>query len=141
MFKESAIEFSKRWLDGSGYDNPPVEQMLKNEWIKESAPQISRISPKHSEKNSHYNIYRHFSNYVHGNVLHKESYGNEKLWIISETINLSAVMVELINTKILNNSKRKEISEWMKRVAKNSSYFLQLWNLRREKINAERKRF
>lgn len=141
VFPKNATDFSKKWLDKSGYDNPSVEQMLKTEWIKTSAPQIYTASPKKADKNSYYNIYRHFSNYVHGNVLHKESYGNEKLWIISETLNLSVVMIELINTKILDNSRRKEVLEWIKRVAKNSPNFLRLWALRRDKINSERNQF
>lgn len=138
IFPKNATDFSKKWLEKSGYDNPSVEQMLKTEWIKISAPQICKISPKKADKNSYYNIYKHFSNYVHGNVLHKEDYGNEKLWIISETLNLCVVMIELINTQILGNSRRKEILEWIKRVAKNSPNFLKLWSLRREIIARER---
>lgn len=138
VFPESASNFSKKWLDKSGYDNPSVEQMLQTEWIKEASPLMRSVSKKNIDKNSFYNIYRHFSNYVHGNVLHKEDYGNEKFWIMSETINLSIAMAELVNVKILDNSKRKVLSEWIKRVSKNSSGFMRVWNQRRERINTER---
>lgn len=138
IFPETSSGFSKKWLDKSGYDNPSVEQMLQTEWIKEASPLMRSVSKKNIDKNSFYNIYRHFSNYVHGNVMHKEDYGNEKFWIMSETINLSIAIAELVNVKILDNSKRKVLSEWIKRVSKNSSGFMRVWNQRRERINTER---
>lgn len=138
IFPETSSGFSKKWLDKSGYDNPSVEQMLQTEWIKEASPLMRSVSKKNIDKNSFYNIYRHFSNYVHGNVMHKEDYGNEKFWIMSETINLSIAIAELVNVKILDNSKRKVLSEWIKRVSENSSGFMRVWNQRRERINTER---
>ena len=83
-------------------------------------------------------MYKHFSNYIHGNVLSKDDYGNEKFWIISEVINLSGQMVELVSIKILDNSRKKEISEWIKRVSKNTPEFIKLWNSKKEKIARER---
>lgn len=135
-FPENSSDFSGKWLKKSGYDYPPVDQMLKTEWIKESSPQCS-FCPKNIEVNPYY-IYKHFSNYVHGNVLSKEDYGNEKFWIISELIMLSGMIAELVNTKILDNSKRKEIFEWIKRISKNNPKFVEIWSLRRKKINTER---
>lgn len=129
IFPENSSDFSHRWLKNSGYDYPPVDQMLKTEWIKKSSPQISCVI--NLEVNPYY-IYKHFSNYVHGNVLVKEDNGNEKFWIISEIIILSGLIAELANTKILNASKKREISEWIKRVSKNEPKFLEIWNLQRE---------
>jgi len=136
VFPKNTDEFSGKWLGNSGYDNPPVDQMLKTEWIKESSPQISSFA-KYPENNP-YIMYKHFSNYIHGNVLSKDDYGNEKFWIISEVINLSGQMVELVSIKILDNSRKKEISEWIKRVSKNTPEFIKLWNSKKEKIARER---
>lgn len=136
IFPEDSSEFSNRWLKKSGYDYPPVDQMLKTEWIKESSPQMT-FSSKNIESNPYY-IYKHFSNYIHGNALSKETYGNEKFWIISETLMLSCRMAELISIKVLDNPKRKEIAEWIKRVSQNNPKFVEVWNLKRVHIEEER---
>ncbi|MFZ2969548.1 MAG: hypothetical protein WA063_00205 [Minisyncoccia bacterium] len=136
IFPENPNDFSGKWLKRSGYDYPHVDQRLKTEWIKESSPQYSFYT-RNAEINQNY-MYKHFSNYVHGNVLSKEDYGNEKFWIISETIILSGRIAELVNTKVLDNSKRKEIFEWIKRISKNRPKFVEAWKLPRNKINEER---
>lgn len=116
---------TKAWLKTSGYGYPSVEQMLKKEWIKSSSPQTNAAN-KNASENS-YKIYRYLSNYVHGNILSKEHHGNEKMWVISETILLSMIIAELVSVKILNNSKRKEIGICLKKVSKNSKVFRYMW--------------
>ena len=128
IFPKNSSDFSHKWLKNSGYDYPPVDQMLKTEWIKKSSSFVINV------KVNQYHMYKHFSNYVHGNVLSKEYYGNERFWIISETIILSRLIAELVNTKILNNSKKKEISKWIKRISENEPKFLEIWSLQRKKI-------
>jgi hypothetical protein len=121
-----ADKHTQKWPKGSGFAYPPsLEQMLKEDWIKTSSPQMSTANPNITKTT--YKIYRHLSNYVHGNILNKEYHGNEKMWIISETILLSTRIAELVSVKVLGGSKRKEIADCIKEVAKNADDFKKMW--------------
>jgi len=120
---------SNRWLKESGYGFPPVEQMLKEEWINESSPQISYAKGGVAE--DIYKVYRGLSNYVHGNILSKDHHGNEKIWIIAQTMALSFRVTELINVKMLDNSKKKEIGSCLAEFTRSSASFKDMWQKRK----------
>ncbi len=118
-------EMNKEWLwKNKSLQYPDVASMLNNKLIQVSSPQIYEKSK--SQENP-YVIYRHLSNYVHGNLLSASHHGNEKFWIISETFTCSAYVAELVSNKILNGSKRTEITKWIKEADKTYSDFRNLW--------------
>jgi len=120
--------FSRRKLEGLGLNFPPLPQMLKKETIKASSPETIKIFSKTTEKV--YNTYRFTSNYVHGNVLAKNIHGNERLWIIAKVQILSNLIVDLVNTKVLGDSRKKELVEWMNKLSQKRQAFVNFWRER-----------
>ncbi len=117
--------FSSKWLDRSGYNFPKVPNMLNSQWISMASPQFNlRIQ---SADLDHYYVYKALSNYVHGNIFSRQTHGNEKFWIISETWMLSIQIIELVSVKILDNSFRVEISKCIKEFINSRKRFINLW--------------
>ena len=120
--------FSRRKLNELGLNFPPLPQMLKKEIIKDSSPETIKTFPKTTKKV--YNTYRFTSNYVHGNVLAKNIHGNEKLWIITKVQILSNLIVDLVNTKVLGGSRKKELVKWMQELSQRRPGFVNFWRER-----------
>lgn len=76
-------DLSKGKLEALGLKFPPVEQMLKKDWITESAAETIKVFP--TVPDQLYTTYRNFSNYLHGNDMSNIFNGHEKLWIISKS--------------------------------------------------------
>ncbi len=131
-FPEGIELFSSNWFRRSGYEYPPVDQMLKEEWIRESSPQLTARSG--GGQGNTYVVYGHLSNYVHGNVLVKDHHGNEMFWVISEVLILSGRIAELVSVKILNNSQKKDIENWIKTMSISYGRFQTLWLERGKKL-------
>lgn len=136
-FPENIKYFSSKRLKNTGYDYPPIDQLLKEEWVKSSSPQISPYIRDVNE--TPYYIYGQLSNYVHGNFLNKDTHGNEKFWIISEVLVQSIRMAELISIKILNGSQRNAIANLLKRMHRNHPKFKDIWMEHSNKISKIKK--
>jgi len=118
-------DFSGNRLKNLGLDFPPVDKMLNKELIEHYCPETTRAYPKIAE--TIYSTYRFTSNYIHGNVLTLGTHGKEKLWIIAKTQILSNLIVDLVNTKVTNNSRKTELIKWMREVNVKKPRFVEFW--------------
>jgi len=122
--------FFGRKLKRLGLKFPPLPEMLKKENIKASSPETIKIFPKIAEK-----VYNRFtSNYVHGNPLAKNIHGNERLWIIAKVQSLSSLVVDLINTKVLRDSRKIELIKWIKELSQKKPEFVNFWRERNRNV-------
>ncbi len=106
----------------------PVEQRLKVAEIIKDCPLSTDVWK--NLPNSVYEFYRKFSMYVHGNSLITQG-GNENLWIISECLIYSSLVIELVNSRITQNSRMDKHKELIFTVKKELPDFINLWMKRR----------
>ncbi len=110
----------------------PVEQRLNAHEIIENCPLSSELWKEIPK--SIYEFYRKFSLYVHGDPLMTKARGNEVFWIISECLIQSSLIIELVNSKIINNRRVDEHKSFIDMMKKELPGFVELWS-KKHKIN------
>jgi len=118
-------KLTNSYATNNGLDYPNVFQMLNKERILSSSPLTSVVFPL--DQGDPYLLYGQFSNYVHGNILHKMSLGRENFWIISKSLILTAQIIELIDLKILDKGTRPDVRYWLKKIDSSKVDFLAVW--------------
>lgn len=104
---------------------PTMNEMLNPEWITEVSPETLKIFETVQE--NLYGLYSNLSNYVHGNSLLNSAYGREGFWILSHTIILSSLYMEIIDSEMLENSNTKRIEKWREMLRKEISPLSEAW--------------
>jgi hypothetical protein len=127
--------FTFKYVQDNKINYPSVKTMLDKKRILDASPQTSGVFP--IAKNDPYLIYSHFSNYVHGNSLTKDSHGTESFWVISELLIKTSLVVELVDNKMLGGINRDDISVWLSRVKPNIPSLYKVWTEARNKKMAE----
>jgi hypothetical protein len=120
-------DLSKAKLAALGLKIPPVEQMLKKDWIMESAAETIKVFPTVADQL--YTTFRFVSNYLHGNDMTNIFNGHERFWLISKSQILSSILIELNNRKITNHSRRFEFDSWLKSVQAEAASFSMFWRV------------
>jgi hypothetical protein len=100
--------FSKKLV--KDYLFPPVEQIIKPINVNNFKPY--GMNEKFELAEAVYKMYRYLSGYVHGNILNKNTYGNEYLWIIRNVTFLSTLVLKVVEEDILDNRNKIEIEHW-----------------------------
>jgi len=120
-------KFSKKAIKILGFNFPPVEEMLKEKYIRHYYPELKNTEEM---SKSLYIVYKHLCNYVHGNILCATPYkiGREKLWLISIIIVLSGLMAKIVDTMVLEQNRKDEIAVWMVKVQKAKPEFTKFAN-------------
>lgn len=111
---------------------PSMYEMLNPEWIKESAPETMNIFKTIHE--NLYGLYSNLSNYVHGNSLLNSAYGRESYWVLSHTLILSSLFVEITDSKLLENLNIKRIEEWRVMLKEELPYMTKAWSATKTNI-------
>jgi len=150
LFKENYYGNYKPFLDARNYQIPgytdfstkavrkylfpQMEQRIKSEYV-------NRFKPNGFPKNIdligvYYNmLYRFFSGHVHGNILNKDSYGNEDLWVITNIEIFSSLIIKVVDIDILNNKNNVEIENWISDFKRRGPEFRKFYAKRRAKIS------
>jgi len=126
--------FSKGKLEKLELNFPPLLQILKKEIIETSSPETMKIFPRIAKEV--YKTYKFISNYIHGNILFKNKHKNQKLWIISKVQILSSLIVDLVNTKVLRDSRKAELMKWAEELSQKRARFVNFWRGRNRNRNA-----
>lgn len=125
-------DFSKKKLEKLGLNFPNTEKIFKQQYFKDCSFETQKIFKFDYDK--FYYHYRWISNYVHGEIYStlqtRDKKPNEKFWIIVKTIILSLLIIELVNKKILNNTREQEFKDWIKRFQLSRNNLKKVWEIR-----------
>ncbi|MBL8030654.1 MAG: hypothetical protein JNN11_05400 [Candidatus Doudnabacteria bacterium] len=132
IIPEKVDKLTKKKMNKQKLTLVPVEQRL-------NANEISKDCPLSSElwkglPNSVYEFYRKFSLYVHGNPLMAKSHGTENFWIISECLIYASMIIELVNSRIIENKRLEEHKKFLYAVKMELPKFINLWGMKRQKV-------
>lgn len=142
---DKGLEFYKDFLAQEKPDFPKDPAMLSLSWIGENGfnfknnselltpENIGRFSTETIKifgTNKTYEIYRHFSELLHGNP-YVYSPKNERFWVVSMAIMNTSFLVELIDRHILDKGQLKDARAWLKRVENGRKEFVDLWKTKK----------
>jgi hypothetical protein len=124
-FPANPLDFSNNFVQKKKLKLPDVKVMLKNEFLKEASPQFGRVFKL--DTLNPYLMYSYFSDYVHGHPLTGLDHERMKYWVIAYTTLLITLMVELIDTKILERNGGRSVRDWVKDVSQKAPPFIEAW--------------
>lgn len=125
----SIHNFSKRVLRDQDLLYPSVETMLHKNLVVPNSPLTTKAFP--TLTSDIYNrAYRWPSNYIHGNLLTLEAFGNERFWILGRLPTFQSLMLELVNIKMLGDGREAKILEWFETYMANCRDFGDVWTVK-----------
>jgi len=128
-------DFSKGYLNKSGFNFPKIEQIIKNYIdLKNIAPITKTIFPALTKKKIYNLHYRIQSDYLHGQIyslIKIDKSQNEKFWIIAQCQVISFLFLELVDRKILNEETKNQFNEIINKFKKDNSDFVKLWKVKK----------
>lgn len=108
---------------------PNVKEMLAKDLVVPNSPLTTSAFP--SLTNDIYNqAYRWPSNYIHGNLLTLEVFGNERFWILGRLPTFLSLMMELVDIKMLSNGREGQIRDWFETYRANCRGFADVWTVK-----------
>jgi hypothetical protein len=123
-------EFSKQKAKAAGCLFPVTEQMIKNCYFDKFKPVGFDNSLEQGEKL--YEIYRYLSGYIHGNIINKDSYGNEDLWIIRNTLVLAVFIVSVIDKDVFFSANSLEINDLINDLKRKEPFYHKYYDEKRK---------
>ena len=124
-------QYSFDWVRNNGLNFPSRSKILTEENVNRFA-----IDTKEQFKGQQlYKLYAAFSEYGHANPFYgNDQPHNEKYWVITVSIQMTAYLIELIDRRILKDPKKGDFRLWLKEVAKNENSFLLSWEKNRSRL-------
>ena len=121
------FEFSKKWVKNNNLRFAEIPKLLTTNNIKKYSLNVRDVFGS----DEMHNIYGTLSEYLHGNPFYYiEDSHNEKFWVISYSVIITAYFIELIDLHFLNKRNTKDLTDWIKLVKKEKPSFTNLWRMR-----------
>lgn len=131
-------EFSFQWMKRNNFHFPSRDRLLTEENVNRyaiDARELFRGKQLHR-------LYAAFSEYNHGNPFYGSTeQHNERYWVISMSIQMTAYLIELIDREILNKPKKTDFRQWINEIKKNKAGLLSAWNQNRIELGKKRQQF
>lgn len=153
-----ALSLCKDFLEEEKFNFPEDPSKLDIEWIRKNSnlmfakrskllteDNIKTHSPYSMDvfgSNKTYLIYSSLSEFLHGNPYYYTGKPhNERFWVASMSISISAFLIELIDKYTLNKIQSKDFRVWLKEVKDNKTDFLKLWIGRTKRVTSQAQAF
>lgn len=114
------ITFSKK--RAGEYLFPSVKKIIENSAYLEKFKPIG-FNQEINVAEKYYLIYGSFSEYAHGNMLNKHSFGNEDFWIIRNILFILLLTIYLVDCDVLEKKNMSKIDEWIRKLTSRETKF------------------
>ncbi|HMO78532.1 MAG TPA: hypothetical protein PKA42_02985 [Candidatus Paceibacterota bacterium] len=119
----TAKECDWRWYKNSGYLFAGNNSVLTEEILKKYTVETSKVFSNKST----YEIFTHLSEALHGNPMYHRQAHNERFWLASMSISLTANLIEVIDQKFLDRVRPRDFRVWLQGVDRFKKELLQAW--------------
>lgn len=127
-------EFSYTWMQKNNYNFYSRDRLL----TEDNVNRFTVDSRELFKGQQLHRLYAAFSEYNHGNPFYGSNEPhNERYWIITMTIQMTAYLIELIDREILKKPQKTDFRQWLRKIARNKEALLLAWNQSRIKLGQE----
>jgi len=125
--------FKYGWLVKNGYIFEKRESLL----TPDNTKRYSTLTIQVFGAENSYEIYSHISELLHGNpyLYDEENTHNERFWVVSMAIVVTAFIVELIDRYILDRGEPRDFREWLASVKSSRDEFASVWKTKQPAQN------
>ncbi len=115
-----------------GYLFPKVKQIIENRTYLDKFKPVG-FNQEIDVADKFYLIYGSFSEYSHGNILNKYSFGNEGFWIVRNILFILLLTTYLIDCDILKKKNTDDINDWIIKFTSKEKKFALFYDKKRIK--------
>ena len=114
-FPTDLASYSKTWVKNNNLNFADMRSLLTTNNIKKYSLNVNSVFGVEET----YRIYSGFSEFLHGNpYYYNESPHNERFWVVSICLSMTAFLIELIDLHTLHKRNPRDFRVWLEEVRK-----------------------